>query len=107
LKAARDAKGRMLDFVVIPQPARREHDGRRLTLSYVNFIFANGGLVVPSFGDPADEHARRAFAALYPDRRIIQIMADDLVIGGGGIHCITQQEPAPAGRGENLKDDTD
>lgn len=107
LKAARDAKGRMLDFVVIPQPARREHDGRRLTLSYVNFAFANDGVIIPSFGDSADAPAYRAFQALFPDRRIIQILADDLVIGGGGIHCITQQEPAPPGRGENLKDDTD
>ncbi|HLG87250.1 MAG TPA: agmatine deiminase family protein [Alphaproteobacteria bacterium] len=106
LKVARDAKGRKIDFVLIPQPAYREHDGRRLTLSYVNFALANGGVIIPSFGDSADEPARRAFASLYPDRKIIQILADDLVIGGGGIHCITQQEPMLPSLGERLKDDT-
>jgi agmatine deiminase len=106
LKVARDAKGRQLQLIVIPQPALRERDGRRLTLSYVNFAFANGGLIVPTFGDPADEPAYRAFSALFPDRRIIQILADDLVIGGGGIHCITQQEPAPSTQGDVHRDDT-
>jgi agmatine deiminase len=95
LAAARDARGRALDIVELPQPGRREQDGQRLTLSYVNFAFANGGLILPSFGDSADEAAYRIFADLFPDRSIVQILADDLVIGGGGIHCITQQEPAP------------
>ncbi|HEX4504615.1 MAG TPA: agmatine deiminase family protein [Alphaproteobacteria bacterium] len=94
LRSARDAGGRQLEVVEIPQPARRERDGRRLTLSYINFVFANGGLIMPSFGDPADDAAFRIFQNLYPDRKIIQLLADDLVIGGGGMHCITQQEPA-------------
>jgi agmatine deiminase len=94
LESARDAAGRKLEIIVLPQPARRERDGQRLTLSYVNFIFANGGLIIPAFDDPADDAARAVFAALYPERKIIQLLADDLVIGGGGIHCITQQEPA-------------
>jgi agmatine deiminase len=94
LRAAHDAAGRPLEIVEVPQPARRELDGRRLTLSYVNFIFVNGGAIIPSFGDPADAPAFRVFEALFPDRKIVQLQADDLVIGGGGIHCITQQEPA-------------
>ena len=80
--------------VPMPQPARREQGGRRLTLSYINFAFANGGLIMPSFGDPCDEAAFRIFHSLFPERKIIQLLADDLVIGGGGIHCVTQQEPA-------------
>ncbi len=94
LTSAVDAKGARLDIVEIPQPARREQGGRRLTLSYVNFAFANGGLIMPSFGDAADDTAFRIFTGLFPDRKIVQLQADDLVIGGGGIHCITQQEPA-------------
>ena len=43
LRLARDAAGRELEVVEIPQAARREQDGRRLTLSYINFVFANGG----------------------------------------------------------------
>jgi agmatine deiminase len=94
LRSARDAGGQSLDVVEIPQPARREQDGRRLTLSYINFVFANGGLIMPSFGDVCDDPAFRIFSGLFPDRKIIQLLVDDLVIGGGGMHCITQQEPA-------------
>jgi len=94
LKSARDAGGQALEVVEIPQPARREKDGRRLTLSYINFVFANGGLIMPSFGDSCDGPAFRIFSGLFPDRKIIQLLADDLVVGGGGLHCITQQEPA-------------
>jgi agmatine deiminase len=94
LKSARDAAGRSLEVVELLQPARRELDGQRLTLSYINFVFANGGLVMPSFGDAADDPAFRIFSGLFPDRKIIQLPADDLVVGGGGFHCITQEEPA-------------
>jgi agmatine deiminase len=96
LKSARDAGGNELEIVEIPQPVRRERDGRRLTLSYINFVFTNGGLIMPSFGDANDGPAFRIFNGLFPDRKIIQLLADDLVIGGGGLHCITQQEPATA-----------
>ncbi len=94
LGKARDAKGQQLDVIEIPQPARREQGGRRLTLSYINFAFANGGLIMPSFGDACDDAAFRIFSGLFPDLKVVQLLADDLVIGGGGIHCITQQEPA-------------
>ena len=94
LKTARDANGQPLEVIEIPQPARRERDGRRLTLSYINFAFANGGLIMPSFGDAADDPVFRIFSDVFPDRKIVQLLADDLVIGGGGIHCVTQQEPA-------------
>jgi len=49
---------------------------------------------MPSFDDAADDQAFRIFQNLYPDRKIIQLLADDLVVGGGGMHCVTQQEPA-------------
>ncbi len=94
LKSARDAAGRPLAVVEIPQAARRDTERGRLTLSYINFAFANGGIVMPSFGDAADDAAYKIFTGLFPDRRIIQVLADDLVSGGGGIHCITLQEPA-------------
>ena len=96
LRAAVTAQGERLEIVTVPQPARRERGGRRLTLSYINFAFANGGLVIPSFGDACDDAAFRIFQGLFPDRKIIQLLADDLVVGGGGIHCVTQQEPAAA-----------
>ena len=47
------------------------------------------------FGDPMDNAAHDAISAAFPDRQAIQIDAGDLVYGGGGIHGITQQQPAP------------
>ena len=67
--------------------------GERLAASYVNFYIANGAVVMPFFGDPADEPARKLLAELFPAREIIPVPARDILIGGGNIHCITQQIP--------------
>ncbi len=97
LKAATDAKGRSLEIVTIEQPRPRfMADGRRLALSYINFYIANGAIVMPAFEDPQDARARDTLARLFPDREIVQIPALDILHGGGGIHCITQQQPAGA-----------
>ncbi|HWL71349.1 MAG TPA: agmatine deiminase family protein [Geminicoccus sp.] len=95
LRAARDAKDRELEIVTLPKPKTRlKDDGTRLTLSYVNFYIANGGIIMPGFGDPADKVAYRTLEAVFPDREVVQIPCLDLLYGGGGIHCITQQQPA-------------
>ncbi len=96
LKTARDAEGRVLDVVELVQPRETRHDwrGRPLQSSYVNFYLANGGLVMPAFNDANDEAARAVIADCFPGRDILQIDALDIVEGGGGIHCLTQQEPA-------------
>jgi agmatine deiminase len=96
LSAARDAHGRRFEIAEIVQPETRRLDwrGRLLQASYVNFYLANGGVVMPAFDDPNDERARSAIANCFPGRDILQIHALDIVEGGGGIHCITQQEPA-------------
>ncbi|MFV3077249.1 agmatine deiminase family protein [Niveispirillum fermenti] len=94
LRAARDAAGRELEIVTLRTPARQEQDGVRLTLSYTNFYMANGGIVMPQFEDPADTEAVSLFRRLFPDRKILPVPALDIVRGGGGIHCITQQQPA-------------
>lgn len=97
LRGFTDAKGRRLEIVEIEQPtARQRPDGRRLAQSYINFYFANNGLVMPSFADPAHDAAAKAtLQRLYPEREIVQVPALSIVHGGGGIHCITQQQPAP------------
>jgi agmatine deiminase len=96
LASARDAQGRRFDIVEIGQPARQAADwrGRSLAASYVNFYLANGAVIAPAFDDPADEPARAVLADCFPGRAIVQIDARAIVEGGGGIHCITQQEPA-------------
>lgn len=95
LNGARDAAGRELEVVTVRQPARRDEQGRRLTLSYTNFYMANGAIVMPAFEDAADDEAFRTFRRVFPDREVIQIPAVDILRGGGGIHCITQQQPEP------------
>ena len=68
--------------------------GERLAASYVNFYISNGGVVVPQFGDENDETAVRILAELFPGRKVHPVAARDILLGGGNIHCITQQIPA-------------
>lgn len=93
LKHARDAQGRELEVVPIRQPERRDQNSVRLTLSYTNFYLANGGVVMPAFVDPADDEAFKTMRKAFPDREVTAVPAIDIVRGGGGIHCITQQIP--------------
>ena len=96
LEQATDAKGRAFEVYTIEQPPATYLNGERLTLSYINFYLANKGIVMPAFGHPAhDKAAYELFVRLFPDYEITQIDALDIFTGGGGLHCITQQEPAP------------
>jgi len=100
LRAAVDAGGRRLEVVELPQPPKRTApDGTRLALSYVNFYLAGdgqrqGGVVAPAFEVAEDDRAWRLLRDAFPDRRVVMVPVMDIVVGGGGIHCITQQEPA-------------
>jgi agmatine deiminase len=94
LRAAKDARGRTLEVILVHEPAPRVIDGRRLALSYINFYRANGAVIVPRFDDPRDQAAEQALARALPDLAIATVAASDIVFGGGGIHCITQQQPA-------------
>ncbi len=97
LTNSRDARGRALDVVPLPQPRqqRLSWSGQLLQASYVNFYLANGAVIMPAFDDPHDDIARDLLGSLFQGRKILQLDALDLVQGGGGIHCMTQQEPAP------------
>lgn len=67
--------------------------GERLAASYVNFYIANKAVLVPQFGDVRDKDALDVLGECFPDREIVPIPARDIIIGGGNIHCITQQVP--------------
>ena len=98
LRAASDAAGRSLEVraIMAPEPGYRD-DGRRLTLSYINFYMAGGegggGIIMPGFNDAADLPAFKSMQEAFPDREVVQMQVRDLIHGGGGIHCITQQQP--------------
>lgn len=96
LETARDAKGRILEVFTVEQPPATELGGERLTLSYINFYLANKGLVMAAFGyEEYDKKAYELFKKIVPQYHISQINAIDVFAGGGGIHCITQQQPKP------------
>ncbi len=118
LLSERDAKGRKLTVHKLPIPeqpvciTKEELDGlqfeagedvrtagERLAASYVNFYIANGGVLVPQFGDKNDRLAVGILGGLFPGRKIFPVYARPIIVGGGNIHCITQQ--IPAGRGRN------
>ena len=63
--------------------------------SYVNFALANGAVITAQFGDrDRDRECRRTLRDAFPGRDVVQLNVDRLHRGGGGIHCVTQQEPA-------------
>ena len=69
-------------------------EGDRMAASYVNYYTGNGFIAVPAFGDPHDKLAVKKLQELYPTRKIESIPAREILLGGGNIHCITQQVPS-------------
>src|SRR4029077_13659450 len=68
--------------------------GRRLAASYANYLIVNGGVIVPSYGDPADMRAAEIIGAAHPGREIVPIDARPLIWQNGSVHCLTMQVPA-------------
>lgn len=94
LRAETDAKGRPLEVVEVPAPTvLKDEDGEWVDYSYINHYLCNGGVVLCGFDDPRDEEAAEIFRGLFPDRTVTLVDARTIFAGGGGIHCITQQQP--------------
>ncbi|KAG2334444.1 hypothetical protein Bca52824_005624 [Brassica carinata] len=110
-----DARGRKIEVIKLHVPgplymteeeasgivqegeAKPRIAGTRLAASYVNFYIANGGVIVPRFGDAKrDEEAIRVISETYPHHSVVVGIenAREIVLAGGNIHCITQQQPA-------------
>ena len=86
-------KSYKLEIIELPMPDRIKFKKKRLPNSYSNFIFVNGGIIVPTFNCEADKKALAIFKKLFPDRKIVGINCSLLIEEGGGIHCMTKQEP--------------
>jgi len=94
LRGATDARGRRLEVVEVPAPAvLKDEDGHWADYSYINHYVCNGGVVLCAFDDPHDEIAAGILRRLYPGRTVTLVDARTIFAGGGGIHCITQQQP--------------
>lgn len=97
LDAVRLADGRALQVVELQMPRPVEFGGDRLPASYANFYIGNKVVLLPTFGDPADDPNRVLLEQSFPGREVVGIDCTDLVLGLGTFHCLTQQVPeAPA-----------
>jgi agmatine deiminase len=89
-----DQDGNPFEIVELPMPRPIAYEGQRVPATYVNFYFANGALLVPTFGQR--DRDRKAIAILQkhlPQRKVIGIDCRKLIWGLGAIHCFTQQQP--------------
>jgi agmatine deiminase len=116
LRRARDARGRELTVHKIHQPgplymsaeeaagidarsgSHPRRAGDRLPASYINFYIANKCVVMPLYDKRWDGAAIRAIKRLFPSRKVIGVPTREVLLGGGNIHCITQQVPRAAAR---------
>ena len=90
-----DAEGRVIRVLRVPSPGRIEDEGEVIPASHMNFLIANGAVIVPTYGDErAADLARQALQTVFPDREIIPLPSLAVLSGGGSFHCISQQEPA-------------
>ena len=121
LHDARDGRGRRLKVVKLPMPGpltlsareaagivrragtRPRIAGERLAASYVNFYIANRGIVMPLLDARTDRLAARRLKGLFPGRRVTGVPAREVLLGGGNIHCITQQIPLAQGAGRESR----
>ena len=95
LNGTRDAAGREWDITEMPAPTTLTDAEGFVDYSYINHLVVNGGVIACGFGDARDSDAAAILAEHYPGRRVVTVDARPLFERGGGIHCITQQQPAP------------
>jgi agmatine deiminase len=111
LERMTDARGRSLTVHKVPMPgpleltaeeaagidpvggAKLRLGGDRLAGSYVNFYIANERVVMPLLDERTDDEAREILAGVFPGREVVGVPAREILLGGGNIHCITQQVP--------------
>jgi len=95
LSRYRDEEGHRFEVVPIEMPREVDADGGRLPASYANFYIGNSAVLVPVFGDSRrDGAALETLSEFFHGRRIVPVDCRELVYGFGGIHCVSQQQPA-------------
>jgi len=112
LLAASDTQGRSLEVIHLPSPgpitiseeeargveavagSRPRRAGDRMAASYANFYIANSRIVYPLLDERYDEQAGETLRRCFPEREIVGIPAREILLGGGNVHCVTQQVPA-------------
>jgi agmatine deiminase len=115
LLAASDARGRSLEVIHLPSPgpitiseqeaggvdavegSQPRRAGDRMAASYANFYIANSRIVLPLLDERYDEQAASILRDVFPEREVVGVAAREILLGGGNIHCITQQVPGAVG----------
>ncbi|WP_133010379.1 agmatine deiminase [Marinomonas flavescens] len=110
LSETTDAKGRTIEIIKLPLPGplymsatesqgiqqtdtMERQAGDRLAASYANFLISNQCVIFPLLDTKTDPQAQQILAAAFPQHRLIGVPAREILLGGGNIHCITQQVP--------------
>ncbi|HSS34127.1 MAG TPA: agmatine deiminase [Solirubrobacterales bacterium] len=111
LEAETDGRGRPFEVITIPSPGpltitaaeaegvdsaagmKPRRAGDRLAASYVNFYLGNSRVVFPLLDERTDAEAASILGRCFPAREIVGVPAREILLGGGNIHCITQQVP--------------
>jgi len=112
LQSAKDARGRTLEVIRIPSPgpitigaeeakgvdalaaSRPRRAGDRMAASYVNFYLGTTRVVFPRLDERFDDAAEEVLRSCFANREVVGVPAREVLLGGGNIHCITQQVPA-------------
>jgi agmatine deiminase len=94
ISASTDAKGRKFEIHMMDEPVKLRSKNPQILRSYINYLAVNGAIISVNFGDDkTDALAKETFQKVYPGRVIEMLELDHLYAGGGGIHCVTQQQP--------------
>ncbi|MBB3226962.1 agmatine/peptidylarginine deiminase [Luteibacter sp. Sphag1AF] len=94
LAALRTVDGQPYTLHPLPWAQPIIDEGRRLAASYANYLIVNGAVLVPAYGDAADDEAARIIGVAHPGREIVQVPCRPLIWQNGSLHCITMQLPA-------------
>jgi agmatine/peptidylarginine deiminase len=94
LAALRTTDGKPYTLHSLPWAEPILDEDRRLAASYANYLIVNGGVLVPAYGDAADDEAARIIGEAHPGRVVVQVPCRPLIWQNGSLHCITMQLPA-------------
>jgi agmatine/peptidylarginine deiminase len=93
LAGLRTGAGTPYRLFALPWPNPIFDNGRRLAASYANFLIVNGAVLIPTYGDVADDRAQEVMAEAFPGRAIVPVPCRPLISQNGSLHCITMQLP--------------
>ncbi|MRH88673.1 agmatine deiminase family protein [Nocardia sp. SYP-A9097] len=88
--------GKPFEVIPVPAPRTLRDEEGFVDYSYINHYVCNNAVILCGFDDANDAEAAEIMSLAYPGRAIVTVDAREIFARGGGIHCITQNEPLPA-----------